>query len=992
MAFLFARMKLVVEPGGAAGFAALLAGKVPDAAGRRVGVVLSGGNVDPERVRPSSWRGCPHGLRVYEAPTFTPAVTRSVSDCEAQVRDRRDVEERPAAVDPERELLAGAHVDARAGLEREEVLGLVRRPGGGIPAVRVHPVISDPGEEVRLHAAAGEEEEEERAFDGHVVRLHGPARARPAQALVTGGDLEAEGARQARAPVQAEGGMRAVGVGARHDAAVGAPLRVRIRVRLGGRGGGGEERRGGAGEDDRAARHRGRTLPRPDPGSLIIAIPVAGRTWKDDLPSLILALAAQLGLVRAVDWARANTATHDLARSLVENHFYFAPQIGSLLVVFLFARLVVNALNLRGVAIGDWLRSSALLLVLGLGCLVAAHLDQILALARGALRDPGAARRRAGRRRVVLLAPALPHRDAAVRDRPRRPPLLPLRDPPRQAASPRRPARTRIRVREGLGPRGRAYLKAGDVRRARRMFKKGRSWARLAALEMRDGDPAEAARLYQDAGDAWLWEASRAWQAAGNPAAAEETGLRALQLARTGGRWDRLAEIAEALGDNGTLAEACRKLAEATTSGPVRSALWKRAGEAYRVAGRPGEAAEAFRAAQEYLLAGELFVESGRTTEAVQSFEKSGALTKAALAAARAGDEKSAQELLAREAETRGDLVSAADAWRRAGQPLRAAGFYERAGDLVKAGDAWKDAGRPERAAALYQKGGANEAAAEAYEATNQHEKAATIYVELKQYDKAAALFRAAGRLPAAAAALQAGHQYDEAAQLFHRTGRSLEAARCALLGGHREKAWEYLTSVPRNDEGLAELFHDLARAHLAVDEPKDAIHVLREFLPRGPVQADNLPLHLTLLGALRAAGDSGEGIELGRIAAFDPSVLDGSSVVPQLPFGEVEVDASMPSALIRTPAVHKSGPYAAVTRSPVTQKVQPPRLAIPGPAPAPGPAAAARGRRSRPRSGRGRVSPRRRRTVTRSSRSSAGAAWASSTRRSTASSTVSSP
>jgi len=49
MAFLFSRMKLVVEPGGSAAAAALLAGKVPSVAGRRVGVVLSGGNVDPSR-------------------------------------------------------------------------------------------------------------------------------------------------------------------------------------------------------------------------------------------------------------------------------------------------------------------------------------------------------------------------------------------------------------------------------------------------------------------------------------------------------------------------------------------------------------------------------------------------------------------------------------------------------------------------------------------------------------------------------------------------------------------------------------------------------------------------------------------------------------------------------------------------------------------------------------------------------------------------------
>jgi threonine dehydratase len=45
MHFLWGRMKLVVEPTGALGLAALLEGRV-EAAGQRVGVILSGGNVD----------------------------------------------------------------------------------------------------------------------------------------------------------------------------------------------------------------------------------------------------------------------------------------------------------------------------------------------------------------------------------------------------------------------------------------------------------------------------------------------------------------------------------------------------------------------------------------------------------------------------------------------------------------------------------------------------------------------------------------------------------------------------------------------------------------------------------------------------------------------------------------------------------------------------------------------------------------------------------
>lgn len=48
MAFLFDRLKLVVEPSGAVGIAALLAGK-PEVRGRSVGVVVSGGNVGAAR-------------------------------------------------------------------------------------------------------------------------------------------------------------------------------------------------------------------------------------------------------------------------------------------------------------------------------------------------------------------------------------------------------------------------------------------------------------------------------------------------------------------------------------------------------------------------------------------------------------------------------------------------------------------------------------------------------------------------------------------------------------------------------------------------------------------------------------------------------------------------------------------------------------------------------------------------------------------------------
>ena len=51
MRFFFERMKLVVEPSGAVGVAALLHGRLGAIAGRRVGVILSGGNVGVQRFR-----------------------------------------------------------------------------------------------------------------------------------------------------------------------------------------------------------------------------------------------------------------------------------------------------------------------------------------------------------------------------------------------------------------------------------------------------------------------------------------------------------------------------------------------------------------------------------------------------------------------------------------------------------------------------------------------------------------------------------------------------------------------------------------------------------------------------------------------------------------------------------------------------------------------------------------------------------------------------
>jgi threonine dehydratase len=58
MRFCFDRLKLVTEPSGVCGIAALLAGRIDDIAGQRVGVIVSGGNVGLDRFVQllSGWR------------------------------------------------------------------------------------------------------------------------------------------------------------------------------------------------------------------------------------------------------------------------------------------------------------------------------------------------------------------------------------------------------------------------------------------------------------------------------------------------------------------------------------------------------------------------------------------------------------------------------------------------------------------------------------------------------------------------------------------------------------------------------------------------------------------------------------------------------------------------------------------------------------------------------------------------------------------------
>jgi len=598
---------------------------------------------------------------------------------------------------------------------------------------------------------------------------------------------------------------------------------------------------------------------------------VKSRSWRDDLAWLVGGTVLQFALQRLSEWATAEQGAQELAAALAKHRLFFAREILAVVLVFLLVRIVRGLLDFRGIDLAGWLRSSALMLVLAAALPVVAHLDQILALLASQLppsvSDAQAAIVKSGLygffSRSLLYRWALDLLGVLLA-------LLSIR-----ASAFEKPDLVAARQATSAGDHGRAgelYLKVGDVGRAKKAFRKAKAHPRVAALELREGNAAEAAALYEKAGPAFALEASRAWQTAGNPGAASSTLAAAVADARASSRWDRLAEAAELSGDQRALEEAYRRMADIQTSGPGKVSLFRRAGDAAAAWGNSLGAAEAYRMANEPALAAPFYLQAGRPAEAQRDFERAGDLAQSAAAAATSGNQRMAHELRARDAEARGESGKAAEEWLEAGFPDRAAAMFERAGQVGQAATAFRDAGRLDRAAPLFQRSGDLESAAAAWEACGQAERAAHLYRDVGQLEKAAALFQAVGRFAEAAATMEQSGAFMEAIPHYVRGGRKLDAARCALLAGHRDLAWESLMSVPRSAAGVPEFFLDLAEAHLREGEASDAVHVLRESLGQAPVDLASVARHEALARALEANGDlAGAADRLGRIAAFDP-------------------------------------------------------------------------------------------------------------------------
>lgn len=595
------------------------------------------------------------------------------------------------------------------------------------------------------------------------------------------------------------------------------------------------------------------------------------KSWQDDLIPVAVAVFAQLGLLRFVDWARANVAEQPIARDWVDHSFYFVPQAATVLILFLVLRVFRSFLREQGVRMVDFLRSSVVGLLFAGTVVVAVHLDQVFGVVAHVVPPAGEIARYLSQAPVYQLLARYSIARLSIDLVALGVLLLTLRSS-RPTNPDLRSAREAYRTRDYVRA-GDLFLKAGDAEDAKRAFRKANLPARVAALEMRQGHARPAAELWAQAGDAFAWEAAKAWEAAGESGKAAAARSVALVEARQSARWDRLAEVAEAVGDAEALADAAKRIAEGTTFAGGKNALWKRAAETAQMVGRLLDAAEAYRLGGEPLLAGPLYLAAGRPAEAAKELERGGDLPGAAAAYAKAGLEKTGAELIARDLEGKGDWAGAADAWAKAEKWEKAAQLYERTGQLAEAARGFRDAGKLERAAGLFLKAGQLQEAAEGYEALGKAELAAGIYRDLKDFDRSITLYRAAGKFAEAAAVLQDRGRFDEAATLFQRAGRGLEAARNSLRGGHRERAWDLLTTVRRAAPGVSEVFLELAEAHLLHNEPKDAVHVLRELLGHRPVDSSTIEAHEAFSRALEAAGDLAEAQQkMAAIAAFDPS------------------------------------------------------------------------------------------------------------------------
>jgi len=302
-----------------------------------------------------------------------------------------------------------------------------------------------------------------------------------------------------------------------------------------------------------------------------------------------------------------------------------------------------------------------------------------------------------------------------------------------------------------------------------------------------------------------------------------------------GGHFDLAARLAEEMGDLPSASLFYLKAGDLKACGDMEIRQ-----------GNREKAAWMLSRGRDHARAAEILEELGKFDDAAQQYDKGGFAEKAALLYVRAERHMTAALLFERlisaageggesyrsEAE-RANLTRyhrfSGELFTRAGVPARAAPHFEAALLYEQAAEAWRGAGQPERAADLllklqrpedaarllqdagksigslapaiqaellqrqgkhreaaeiFEKAGTLFRAAEAYREAGDLLKAAVLFEKEGEMDQSSDLFLRAGRPAEAARILEGARDYRNAAELFRKAGQIEDAARVLLKGG----------------------------------------------------------------------------------------------------------------------------------------------------------------------------------------------------------------
>jgi tetratricopeptide (TPR) repeat protein len=417
---------------------------------------------------------------------------------------------------------------------------------------------------------------------------------------------------------------------------------------------------------------------------------------------------------------------------------------------------------------------------------------------------------------------------------------------------------------------GELCIAVGLLDEAAAYFEKAEAWERAAAIRHDQKRFADAAALYQKAGDP---------DSAGSIYAGQEDWSHAAEAYVQAGNLSVAAEMYEKAGDDRRAAQCFQKcdFPRYAAKAYIRCEEWLPAAEclekvlADEATGGAGDARKQAERVKLVRMTGTLFERAGRLDRACRVLEKGGAHVAAAEIAERLGERERAAELFLegkdheraaaafealgqgeRAARLRGEIA------RDRGDPTEAARQLERAGEWMEAGDLYRLAEHYAEAGACYERFGDGAQAAEMFNLAGDRGRAAQNYERAGLYAEAAELSALDG---------DAARE----AELLEKAGEHLRAGRLHLEAGRIEEAIGALQKGASEDAEAANAAALLGRIFRDQQKHPLAIAKLREAIAGREIDRGSVDAFFCLATVLEATDAWSEATELyERVLAFD--------------------------------------------------------------------------------------------------------------------------